>query len=204
MNKVNSIIGQQFGNPRGFLGKVCCKIMNVINNKMYTGVADEITADENSAILDVGYGNGYLLKKLFKKFGCSLYGIEISADAEHLAKKRNKRGIEEGKVKLLEADCCDMPFNDGTFDTVATVNTIYFWEDTLKGLSEIHRVLKDGGKFYNAVYSKKWLQKLSYTKEGFKFFEQDDYIRLGMEAGFKEVEIKEIKKDKNFVVVFTK
>lgn len=204
MNAFNKMIGRQFGNPRGFVGAVCCKIMNVINNKMYKSVAGEVTADGNSAILDIGYGNGYLLKKLYKKSGCNLCGIEVSQDAEKLAIKRNKKAIKEGKIKLLQADCCDMPFDEGVFDIATTVNTIYFWEETLKGLSEIRRVLKDGGKFYNAVYSKKWLQKLSYTKEGFKFFEKEDYIRLGKEAGFTEVEIKEIKKDKNFLVVFTK
>ena len=198
------MIGRQFGNPSGFMGRICCKIMNLINNKMYKSVAVEVTADESSAILDIGYGNGYLLKKLYKKFGCSLCGIEVSQDAEKLAKKRNKKGLEEGKIKLLQTDCCDMPFEEGVFDSATTVNTVYFWGDTLKGLSEVRRVLKDGGKFYNAVYAKKWLQKLPYTKEGFKFFDREDYIRLGKEAGFKEVEIKEINKDKNFLVVFTK
>lgn len=198
------MIGQQFSNPRGFIGAICCKIMNCINNKMYKSVINEVTADESSTVLDVGYGNGYLLKKLYKKFGCNLYGIEISTDAKKIAEKRNAKGIKGGKIKLLEADCCDMPFDEEIFDSVATVNTVYFWEDTKKGLSEIRKVLKDGGKFYNAVYTREWLQKLPYTKEGFKFFDKEDYIRLGKDAGFKEVEIKEIKKGKNFVVVFTK
>lgn len=197
------MIGRQFGNPHGFIGAICCKIMNVINKRMYKSVANEIAADSSSTILDVGYGNGYLLKKLYKKCGCKLFGIEVSHDAEKLAVKRNKKGIEAGKIKLLQADCCNMPFEAEAFDYVTTVNTIYFWEDTEKGLSEICRILKGGGKFYNAVYSKAWLHKLSYTKEGFKFFERDDYIRFGEKAGFR-VEIKEIKKDKNFLVVFTK
>lgn len=198
------MIGQQFGNPHGFVGQVCCKIMNIINKIMYKSVANEITADSTSTILDVGYGNGYLLKRLFKKFRCNLYGIDVSADAEKLAYKRNKYGIEAGKTKLIQADCCNMPFESETFDFIATVNTIYFWEDTEKGLLEIQRVLKNGGKFYNAVYTKEWLQKIPYTKEGFKFFDKEDYIHLGEKAGFTEIQIKEIKKGKNFLVVFTK
>lgn len=204
MSAFSKMIGRQFGNPRGFIGAICCKMMNCINNKMYNSVAQEITACENSAILDIGYGNGYLLKMLYKKFNCNLCGIEISTDAEKIAQRRNAKGIKEGKIKLLQSDCCDMPFGEGLFDGVASVNTIYFWEDTLKGLSEVRRVLKDGGKFYNAVYAKEWLQKLSYTKDGFKFFEREDYIRLGKEAGFAEIQIKEIEKDKNFIVVFTR
>lgn len=204
MNKFNKMIGQQFGNPKGFIGRICCKIMNVINKKMYKSVVHEINADFTSNILDVGYGNGYLLKLFFKKFKCNLKGIEVSSDAKKLAYKSNKKGIREGKVSLIQADCCNMPFNTEEFDFVTSVNTIYFWEDTEKGLSEIRRVLKVGGIFYNAVYTKKWLQKLPYTKEGFKFFDKEDFIKLGKNAGFKEVNIKDIKRDKNFLVEFIK
>ena len=31
-------------------------------------------------------------------------------------------------------DCCDLAFDDLSFDVVTTINTIYFWEDTIKGL----------------------------------------------------------------------
>lgn len=51
------------------------------------------------------------------------------------------------------------------FDAVTSVNTIYFWSDTVKGLTEINRVLKDRGIFVSAVYSQEWLKKLSYTKK---------------------------------------
>ena len=35
MSKFTEYIGSQFGNPRGFVGKVCCLIMNIINKAMY-------------------------------------------------------------------------------------------------------------------------------------------------------------------------
>ena len=35
MGKISEYIGSQCGNPRGFVGKVCCLIMNIINNSMY-------------------------------------------------------------------------------------------------------------------------------------------------------------------------
>ena len=204
MGKFYKMIGQQFANPHGFVGWVCCKIMNVINNKMYKSVVKQIEADGSATVLDVGYGNGYLLQLLDKKFACNLYGVEVSPDVEKLAYKRNKKSVDGGRIRLLQADCCDMPFEQQTFDFVTSVNTVYFWQDTVKGLSEIHRVLKDGGVFYNAVYSREWLQKLAYTKEGFKFFDRQDYVDLGKRAGFAKVEIVDIKRGKNFVVVYTK
>ena len=90
------------------------------------------------------------------------------------------------------------------FDAITTINTIYFWDDTLKGLEEIYRTLKIGGIFYNAVYSKEFLKKLSYTKKGFKFFEKEDYITLGKKAGFSDVFIKEIIKRKSYIISYVK
>lgn len=35
MSKFTEYIGGQFGNPHGFVGKICCLIMNTINRAMY-------------------------------------------------------------------------------------------------------------------------------------------------------------------------
>ena len=56
-------------------------------------------------------------------------------------------------------DCCNLDFPTEMFDAVTSVNTIYFWSDTVKGLTEINRVLKDKGIFVSADYSQEWLKK---------------------------------------------
>ena len=76
--------------------------------------------------------------------------------------------------------------------------------DTVKGLSEICRVLKPGKSFYNVVYTKEWLDKLAYTKKGFRKYELEEFIQLGKLAGFEKVEVKDIVKGKSFVVIYTK
>lgn len=204
MSKFSEYIGSQFGNPRGFVGKCCCIIMNIINNAMYENIINSICLNENSNILDIGYGNGKLIRKIYKNFKANIFGIDISEDMKDNATKRNQKAIENGKVILSVGDCCDLHFDDSFFDAVTSINTIYFWNDTLTGLNEIHRVLKENGIFYNVVYSKKWLERLSYTKKGFKLFETDDYISLGHKAGFSDVLIKKISGEKSYIVCFKK
>ena len=58
MSKFTEYIGSQFGNPRGFVGKVCCVIMNVINKAMYKNTVSLIDIPSGSNLLDIGYGNG--------------------------------------------------------------------------------------------------------------------------------------------------
>lgn len=78
MSKFTEYIGSQFGNPRGFVGKVCCEIMNIINKAMYKNTVSMIDISSGSNLLDIGYGNGYLLKCVYKKTMANLYGIDIS------------------------------------------------------------------------------------------------------------------------------
>ena len=204
MSKFSEYIGSQFGNPRGFVGKCCCIIMNTINNSMYRKVVSLVQLNDQAKILDIGYGNGYLIKQLNKKYEADIYGIDISKDMKHIATKVNQKGVLEEKIHLEIGDCCDLSYENDYFDAITSINTIYFWNDTLQGLREIFRTLKSDGCFYNVVYTKEWLQKLSYTKTGFQFFEKEDFLGQGKQAGFSTVKILDIVDGKSFVVIYKK
>ena len=204
MSKFTEYIGSQFGNPRGFAGKICCIIMNVINNAMYRNTVSLIELNSDDRMLDIGYGNGYLLQKLYKKCKADLYGIDISEDMKLEAMKRNSKALKDEKLHLSVGDCCQLDYEADMFSAVSSINTIYFWSDTVKGLSEICRVLKPGKSFYNVVYTKEWLNKLAYTKKGFKKYEPEEFIKLGKQAGFEKIEVKDIVKGKSLAVIYTK
>lgn len=130
MGKLSRYIGSQFGNPRGFVGKICCICMNIINRKMYMKIVTYLSDEKD--ILDIGYGNGLLIQEIYKKTSAKIKGIDISEDMKIVASKRNKRGVSCKDIELSIGDCCDLLYEDKMFDAVTTVNTIYFWEDTLK------------------------------------------------------------------------
>lgn len=193
-------IGSQFSNPRGLAGRACCIIMNVMNRAMYQGILYSLDFKAVFRVLDIGYGNGYLIRNMYKKSKGHFYGIDISKDTLRAAGRKNKKGILERRVHLSVGDCCDLKYADEFFDAVTTVNTIYFWEDTSKGLSEIYRVLKKGGTFSNAFYSKEFLQKLKYTRQGFQYFEPEEIKVLAKKAGFSKIKIKTVSNGKGFII----
>lgn len=204
MGKFTEYIGEQFGNPHGFIGKICCIMMNVINRPMYRKTVSLLDVKPDERILDIGYGNGYLLEHIYRKTKADLYGIDISEDMMKQAKRRNRKPLNDGKLFLEIGDCCNLKYADNYFSAVTSINTVYFWTDTLKGLSEIHRTLKKDASFYNVVYTKEWLDKLSYTEKGFKKFEPEQLIELGRKAGFEKIEVKEIVNGISFAVIYTK
>lgn len=204
MSKFTEYIGSQFGNPHGFIGRVCCVIMNVINKAMYKNTVSAIDINSGDKVLDIGYGNGYLLHLIYKKCNTELYGIDISADMKKQAVKRNKKAEKNGQLFLEIGDCCDLPYENNVFSVVSSINTVYFWNDVVKALTEIRRVLKTDKSFYNVVYTKEWLDTLSYTEKGFKKYDPEQLIEFGRAAGFEQIQVKDIIKGKSFVVIYTK
>ena len=204
MNKFSKYISSQFKNPRGIGGVIISIIQNVINKAMYKRAVSLINVQSNENTLDIGYGNGHLLEMIYRKNPVNMYGIDISSDAKDMATKKNKKADSVGQLHLKVGDCCDLPYEDDMFAAVTSINTVYFWTDTVKGLSEIRRTLKKGKSFYNIVYTKEYLNTIKYTQIGYKKFEPEELIEYGKQAGFESIELKEIISGKSYVVIYTK
>ncbi len=104
------------------------------------------TGDLN--ILDVGCGAGGNILFL-KKFG-KVTGLDVSEDA--LAFSRNK-----GFAALVPGRAEKLPFPDGSFDIVATLDCIEHIEDDRSALRECGRVLKNNGALLLTAPAHRWL-----------------------------------------------
>ncbi len=73
--------------------------------------------------------------------GARLAGIDYSPDCVAVSAENNP------KADIVLADVSDMPFEDGEFDLVTAIETVYFWREAEKAFGEIRRVLKEAGTF---------------------------------------------------------
>ena len=178
MSKFGDYWAAQCGNPRGIVGKIMTWAMNRANNVMYHGIIDNMKLSKNMRILDVGFGNGYLEKLIYKEVQCSIYGIDISEDMVKVASKNNKKGIANGDIALLVGDCCELIFENNSFDVVTTMNTIYFWKDTY---------VNNENEGKPSIFVK-IIEKFG---AGFKYqFDYNTYKDLFVKAGYSSVEYK--------------
>ena len=133
----------------------------------------------------IGCGGGKVLQILSSLIpNATLYGIDHSADMVALARKHNKAGISSGKIIIVQGCAEELSFTDTFFDVVTAFDTINFWQDVDRALTEIQRVLHSGGHFIIVN---------GYPAEGTKWydfvtFKNDDAYREALEhAGFAEV-----------------
>jgi len=202
LNKFIKYVGGNFGNPNGIAGKISTKLMNIMNQRQYKAILDNINLEHNDILLDIGFGNGYLINKLFKKnIPIKIYGIEISNDMINNVSKKYKKVIENGYLKLYSENIVNTSFENEQFNKLYTVNTIYFWNDLEKCFSEIKRILKPNGIFLNAIYTKEYLDKIIYTKYGFNKYYLADIIKITEENGMRILKTVEIKKNKAYCII---
>jgi demethylmenaquinone methyltransferase/2-methoxy-6-polyprenyl-1,4-benzoquinol methylase len=108
----------------------------------------EIVDGTQQQILDVACGTGDSTIAIAKAMepGGRVTGIDISAGMmEPLMRKAAHEGVHD-RIKLLQADALQMPFEADTFHRVTCAFGIRNFEDRKKGLAEFLRVLKPGGK----------------------------------------------------------
>jgi ubiquinone/menaquinone biosynthesis C-methylase UbiE len=195
-------VGNNFGNPDGFGGIISTKIMNVINQRQYKTVLKNIQIEPNQNILDIGFGNGYLINKLLKQnIPINIYGIEISNDMTSKVKRKNKKYIDNGILKIFLEDISKTTFGNNLFNKICAINTIYFWHELDKCFYEIKRIIKPDGIFINVIYTKEYLDKIIYTKYGFNKYSIEEMENITKNNGMEIIKTIEIQKNKSYCII---
>ncbi len=142
-------IGRQFALPQGALGRLAGWTMAFANAGMNRFTVERMAVRPADQILEIGFGPGEMIERLARAAPDGFVaGIDPSETMVAQALARNRAAVEAGRVDLRLGSVSAISFADGRFDTVCTVNTIYFWPNPAGDLAEVHRVLKDGGQVF--------------------------------------------------------
>jgi ubiquinone/menaquinone biosynthesis C-methylase UbiE len=179
-----SYVGSQFHKPTGLSGRLVTFVMNKQNWRQYVGTESALELTPTDSVLDIGFGNGFLLDQLASRYGCRFFGIDISPDMLDAATTRNKKHIGDGRMSLSLGSAEKTHLADALIDKAYTVNTVYFWSSLDEGLAETWRILRPGGLFVNTVYTKAMLDTLPVTKSGYAKYEIDELLAAAERIGF--------------------
>jgi len=105
-------------------------------------------------ILDVATGTCDLALAAIKLKPESIIGVDISQRMLEEGRKKIHRKHLEDKIKLEVAESENLPFDDSVFDVCMVAFGVRNFEDPLKGLEEMHRVLTYGGVIMVLEFSK--------------------------------------------------
>lgn len=130
------------------------------------------------ALLDVGCGTGYLVRKLCDVKKAVYRGLDISP--KMLAAARAKF-LPSEQVKFEEGRSDALPFDDGTFDVVTCIMSFHHYSAPQKAVDEAYRVLKDGGIYFVSDVDKR---NYVLTEEEVAAYDAEEMSAMMKEAGF--------------------
>ena len=137
-------------------------------------LAGRLEVAEGASVLEVACGTGILTRRLLERLpgGARLTATDLNgAMMEYAARK-----FSDGEaVEWRQADACELPFGDESFDAVACQFGFMFVPDKAKAFGEALRVLKPGGRLLFNVWDRLERNDLAHvahtTIAG--FFERD-------------------------------
>lgn len=177
-----------------------------------------IKTRKNDLVLDIATGTGDLAIEANKILKVNkIIGVDISEGMLNVGKEKIKKLGLTDKIELQMGDSEKLLFGDNTFDTVIVSFGVRNFENLLKGLTDMCRVLKPGGtclvvefskpvsfpfKQFYWFYSTKILPIIgklvskdssaySYLPESVKAFPDGKaFLDVFEQAGFKETSVK--------------
>ena len=140
-------IKDNFGNPKGLLGKLMLSGMNMGHSPMAKWGFTQFAVPAEGKIVDIGCGGGFNVKRLLERSkNGSVYGVDISSASVEKSTATNKKEIGK-RCRIIQGNVKDLPFKDGELTLATAFETVYFWKDIEACFSEVKRVLKVGGQF---------------------------------------------------------
>ena len=179
----------QCARPEGALGRVMLSFMNYTHAPLTNWGLKLVDVQDGWTMLDVGCGGGFTIRRLLKRSkDAKVYGIDISEESVAKAKKVNAEVLDK-QVFVTLGSAEKLPYEDGKFNLVTAVETVYFWPNLPNCLQEVRRVLKSGGKFAILVEVVDSDSKWTNVVEGMTAYSPEDLKKLLDDAGFTQTEI---------------
>ncbi len=114
----------------------------------------ELAEIQPKLILDVATGTGDFAIQALDLKPEKIVGVDISEGMLEVGRKKMKERHLDQIIELRSGDSENLPFEENKFDAVIVAFGVRNFEDLKKGLTEIFRVVKPGGKVVILEFSK--------------------------------------------------
>lgn len=185
-----SFFPRQLAQPSGLFGRLfMTRWLEKANADMNTLTLKELALDRNDRLLELGFGSGYLLEHVLTNRLCEFVaGVDVSSDMVKHASRRFRPYVKSGKAEIRRGSIESIPYDDGAFTKLCSVNTLYFWQDAALALAECRRVLRPGSQMSLCFNAKSDMARWSGHVHGFTLYELSEVQDMLVAEGFSMIQ----------------
>ena len=103
-------------------------------------LAEALAVNPQSRLLDLCSGLGGPARYIATQYGCNIQGVDLNQSRVDGAIELTRLTGMSGQIKFLQADCCDLPLADASFDTALSQEAFLHIEDREQLMAECRRV----------------------------------------------------------------
>lgn len=185
------------GRARG--RQACGRQVADAQRRLIAEVAVEGSISKGMRVLDAGCGLGGPGLWLAEERGCRVTGIDPGRYQIDSIRKRLDSDAERNGFSALFGSAFSLPFRQGSFDRVTSVESAFHYQDKARFLRESSFVLEAGGMLVVADIVRRsgrngtWLaRRLGRALSAASFFSAEDYERTGARTGFDLIRSRDI------------
>ena len=146
-SRLRAALVEQFRRPHGPLGVVAGLIMahrpsNVRRSLETVRLLDVQPSDR---VLEIGFGPGVALRTLAER-AHEVHGLDHSPTMVAMARRRNRRAVARGRLRLWAGSLDDLSADAPAFDKVLAVNVFHFWSTPVEELRAVRARMRAGGR----------------------------------------------------------
>ena len=138
-----------------------------LGDALYRQVVADVTASglpPGARVLDVGTGPGRIPRMLAATHpDWQIDAVDLEPRMIEFARRQDSGGT----VTFTVGDGADLPYPDATFDLIVSSMSQHHWSDVPGVLSDLHRVLKPGGRLW--IYDARWSLRRAQREAGRTF-----------------------------------
>jgi len=176
-----------------YMASVGADMLHAGGTKRTDDLVEMCGISEGKMVLDVGCGYGRTACYLTKKYGCKVFGIDLSETMiEGARKKARKEGVEN-IVYFKVGNAESIPFESESFDVVISEGTTVL-VDKKKAIREYVRITKHGGCIglnelsWREKPSKEIIERAFTDLQGVQPLEYGEWKGLLVESGLQDIE----------------
>jgi arsenite methyltransferase len=148
---------------------------------------DLIQVDEHDNLLDLGCGAGWATRVIAQKAARGfVVGIDLS---DRMIAQARSAYRNPPNTLFVVADAEQIPCAGGFFNSLLSIESIYYHPDIDAAFAEVHRILRPNGKAYfllnyykENVYGHNWARHIDIPVH---LLGAGDYVALLSKAGFR-------------------